>query len=86
MTSLYEKHIETLINHGAELVNEVERTLLTVDFYRNAVKTCKRLRINAAVFEIELPEMHNRMSLCIWASGRVDSGSMKNVCDCLAQA
>ena len=73
------RHIESLINHGAELVNETERIPLTMDFYENAVKSCGKLKINAVTFELELPGIDERMGLTIWKDGHADSGSMESL-------
>ena len=77
------RHIESLISHGAELVNETERMPLTMDFYENAVKSCGKLKINAATFEIALPGIGERMGLTIWKDGHADSGSMESLRRCL---
>ena len=77
------RHIESLISHGAELVNEDGRIPLTMDFYENAVKSCGKLKINAATFEIALPGIEERMGLTIWKDGHADSGSMETLQRCL---
>ena len=77
------RHIETLISHGAKLSADGERMSLTMEFYENAVKRCKKLKINAATFELVLPGIEEIMGLTIWSDGHADSGSMENIRRCL---
>ena len=77
------RHIETLISHGAELSADGERMPLTMDFYVKAVKSCKKLKINAATFELVLPGIDETMGLTIWSNGHADSGGMENIRRCL---
>lgn len=85
MTNL--DHILSLINHGAQLRNTDTGSLipLTEDFYHKAVEACKRGGYNAATYDLVLPGIEDEMGLCIWKDGHVDSGSMRNICDCLAR-
>ena len=92
MTNAYENHIKTLQLHGARIVvpgstdgaSEVGSIALTTDFYKNAIQSCIEMGCNAVTYEMALPGIDEEMAVCIWKDGRVDSGSMKTICDCLA--
>ena len=84
MTNTYEKHIATLQAHGARIATPDGSIELTTDFYHKAVEACGRMGCEAATYELLLPGIEDEMGLCIRKDGRVDSGSMKTICDCLA--
>lgn len=79
MTNL--EHIKRLAGHGAHLANG---TILTEEFYENAIRQCIQGGYNAITYELVLPGIEDEMAICIWADGHVDSGSMRTICDCLA--
>ena len=83
MKNTAKRHIETLISQGAELSADGEKEPLTMDFYENAVRSCKKLKINAATFELVLPGIDETMGLTIWSDGHADSGTMENIRRCL---
>ncbi|HUM61194.1 MAG TPA: hypothetical protein PLA31_07115 [Clostridia bacterium] len=84
MTNL--DHINSLIRHGAQLRNPEDGSLipLTEAFYRRAVEACHSGGCNAITYDLVLPGITDEMGLCVWRDGRVDSGSMRSICDCLA--
>ena len=85
MTNL--DHISTLIRHGAQLRSTEDGSLmpLTEAFYHKAVEACHTGGYNAATYDLVLPGIEDEMGLCIWKDGRVDSGSMRSICDFLAR-
>ena len=84
MTNTYENHIRTMQAHGARIITPDGSTELTTDFYKRAIRSCKDMRCEAVTYEMILPGIDEEMALCVWKDGRVDSGSMKNISDCLA--
>ena len=84
MNSTYENHIRTLQAHGARIITPDGSIELTTDFYKKAIRSCKDMGCNAATYEMALPGIEEEMAVCIWKDGRVDSGSIKTICDCLA--
>lgn len=85
MTNL--THIQNLINHGAQLRNQENGSLvpLTEDFYRQAVKACRDGGYNAATYDLILPGIDSELWLAVWKDGHVDSGSPQSICACLAR-
>ena len=77
--------IKTLINNGAMLINEGEETELTMEFYKQTIKICKRLGINGAGFELRMPGIEGPLELWIWKDGRVWSGCKENIARCLEE-
>ena len=84
MTNLYENHIDSLARHSARIATPDGSIVLTQDFYHKAVEACGRMGCEAATYELILPGIEDEMGICIRKDGRVDSGSMKTICDCLA--
>ena len=84
MTNLYENHIDSLARHGARIATPDGSIELTQDFYHKAVEACGMMGCEAATYELILPGIEDEMGICIRKDGRVDSGSMKTICDCLA--
>ncbi len=78
-------HINSLINHGAQLLNSETGSLipLTESFYRKAVEACRKGRCNAITYNLVLPGIDSELLLAIWTDGHVDSGSAESVCACL---
>ena len=79
----YLDHINSLASHGACIKADDQRIPLTEAFYRKAVEECKSGGYNAITYDLVLPEVEEDLAICIWSTGRVDSGSMKNICACL---
>ena len=82
MTSI--EHIESLKNHGACIKAGSDRISLTADFYRKAVKQCEEGGYNAVTYDLILPDIDEPLMIAFWRDGHIDSGSAKNICDCLA--
>lgn len=80
-----EHHIETLRKHGAVIKAGDETITLTVEFYRSAVESCEKGGFNAVTYDLILPEIDEPLMLAVWRDGHVDSGSVKNICACLAR-
>ena len=84
MNTTYENHIRTLQAHGARIAMPDGSIELTADFYHKAIEACVRGGCKAITYEMILPGIDEEMALCVWKDGRVDSGSVKSICDCLA--
>ena len=81
-----EQHITSLMNHGVRIKRPDGTTEeLTMDFYRKAMRYCCAEGCRAICYEIILPGIEGEFMLAIWKDGRVDSGSVKRIFDCLAQ-
>jgi len=78
-------HIETLARHGAQVKDGEERISLSADFYHKAVEACQKNGCTAIAYDLELPGIEEPMMLAVWKDGHVDSGSVRNICDCFAQ-
>lgn len=84
MTNTYEDHIRTLQAHGARIATPDGGMELTTDFYLEAVRACGKKGCMAITYELILPGIEEEMGLAIWKDGKVFSGSMRSICDCLA--
>ena len=74
------------MNHGVRIKRPDGTTEeLTMDFYRKAMRYCCVEGCRAICYEIILPSIEGEFMLAIWKDGRVDSGSVKRIFDCLAQ-
>ena len=82
MTNL--DHINSLRSHGAQLKAEDTLIDLTAAFYEKAVEACRSGGFNAVTYDLVLPGIDEPMMLAVWKDGHVDSGSVKNICACLA--
>lgn len=82
MTNL--DHINSLRSHGAQIKAEDTLIDLTAAFYEKAVEACRNGGFNAVTYDLVLPGIEEPMMLAVWKDGHVDSGSVKNICACLA--
>ena len=81
-----EQHITRLMNHGVRIKRPDGTTEeLTMDFYRRAMRYCYTEGCQAVCYEIELPGIEGEFMIAIWREGRVDSGSIQRIFECLAQ-
>ena len=74
------KHLQTLINHGAQLTNGCETIPLTEDFYKLVVKTCKQMEFTAVNFDLVMPDIPNEVfNLRIGRDGSIQSGNKDSI-------
>ena len=80
-----QNHINTLIAHGAMLRSQDDGSCipLTLEFYRSAVASCKRMNCLAMTFSLSLPGIDEDLELAVWKDGHVDSGSREGIRRCL---
>ena len=80
-----QNHINTLIAHGAMLRSQDDGSCipLTLEFYRSAVASCKRMNCLAMTFSLSLPGIDEDLELAVWKDGHVDSGSPEGIRRCL---
>lgn len=80
-----QRHIESLRAHGAQVLGpDGNRTELTASFVNEAVNSCIRNRCNAITYDLFLPDIEEPMMIAVWRDGHVDTGNVRNICDCLA--
>lgn len=73
-------HLNTLINHDAQLTAYGATTPLTEDFYKAAVASCKKMRCLAVNYDLVLPDIPNQVfNLRIGRDGSVQSGSKDSI-------
>lgn len=81
-----ERHIMRLNSNGVKIKNpDGTSEPITLDFYHRVVWNCNADGCRAICYEIEMPGIDGEFMMAIWKDGHVDSGSTKNIFDCLAQ-
>lgn len=85
MESITKAHIKTLMDHGAKVGSKADNTMqdLTVEFVEEAIASCVKNNYTAVTFDLALDGIYEDMAIAIWKNGHVDTGSMKNILDCL---
>ena len=79
-----QRHVEILRKHGAQILGpDGSHTELNLSFVENAISECVRSGCNAITYDLYLPDIDEPMMIAIWRNGHVDSGSVRNVCNCL---
>ena len=80
-----QRHLESLRRHGAQVTGpDGNRVELNSFFVGNVINDCIRMGCNAITYDLFLPDIEEPMMIAIWRDGHIDSGSVKNICDCLA--
>lgn len=79
MENPYMRHLESLIRHGAQVVDGDGEKPLNASFVAKAREECRRLHIHAILYDLILPDIEEPLAIAIWADGRIDSGSAENV-------
>ena len=79
MENPYMRHLETLIRHGAQVVDGDGMKPLSTSFVVKAREECRRIHTHAILYDLILPDIDELLAIAIWADGRIDSGSAGSV-------
>lgn len=79
------RHIESLQFHCAMIGNDEHKEPLNVAFVENAIQQCKDSGYVAIGYDLLLDGIDEPMMLAVYRDGHIDSGSRKNVIECMGR-
>ncbi len=79
------RHIESLQFHCAMVGNESHQEPLNLAFVEKAIQECKDNGYTAIGYDLRLDGITEPMMIAIYKDGHIDSGSKKNVIECMGR-